>query len=106
MSPTPRKIDSARAAELYLSGLSLKQVAEELGVSKGGLHLRLRADGVPMRPTGGGTAKKIPVDDEVLVQLREQGLTGSAIAKRLGMNRWTVYSRLRLRRLSGGDRRA
>jgi len=100
MSTARRKIDSARAAELYASGLSLNQVAKILGVSKGGLHLRLRADGVPMHPTGAG-ATKIPVDDELLVQLRKQGMTGAAIAERLGMNVHT-YSRLRKRRLSSG----
>jgi len=94
MSTARRKIDSARAAELYASGLSLNQVAKILGVSKGGLHLRLRADGVLMHPTGAG-ATKIPVDDELLVQLRKQGMTGAAIAERLGMNVHPLYSRLR-----------
>ena len=53
-----------------------------------------------MRPTGGG-ASKIPVDDDVLVQLREKGLTGPAIGELLGMKVHTVYSRLRQRRSSG-----
>jgi len=47
------RLDSAKAAELYAAGCSLKQIGEELDASDGSIRNLLIRDGVPIRPRGG-----------------------------------------------------
>lgn len=42
-----------RLAERYLSGVALRSLATESGLSYGTVHLRLQQAGVTMRPVGG-----------------------------------------------------
>ena len=52
--PTRAKIDVARAAALYRSGLSLEAVAAQLGVTRSGLSLAFQRHGVQTRTISEG----------------------------------------------------
>lgn len=47
-----RKRDVAHAGEVYASGLTLEQVAEEMGVSYGKAHALVKESDVPIRARG------------------------------------------------------
>jgi transposase len=51
----PHAIRRAKVLALYRSGLSLRLVAKEVGVSFQAVHSMLRRIGVPLRSRGGNT---------------------------------------------------
>lgn len=67
------------AAELYQSGMTLKQVADVMGFTEGGIQLRLKQAGVPRRKPG--TPPK-PVDPG-MAQLRNEMLAARSAAARV-----------------------
>jgi predicted DNA-binding protein YlxM (UPF0122 family) len=51
--PTTRDVERMKA--MYAKGLTLRQIAEKLGVTHQAVHQQLTRAGVPMRPRGGNT---------------------------------------------------
>lgn len=101
-------VDAHRAAQLYRSGLTLAQVAAELGCSRSAVFRRLRRDGVPRRS---GTPPPHPAATADIVRLRDSGLTWSQVARLVGMtdqgvrSRYTTATRGRVRRAPGAQAR-
>ena len=76
-----RKIDSAGAAELYLAGMSLEQVAKVTGFTRGGVQLRLKRAGVAMRRRG--PQPTAAIDVELVARLRAEALAERAAAAQM-----------------------
>jgi predicted DNA-binding transcriptional regulator AlpA len=85
-------VDVERAAELYAKGWSLSQIGAELGVRWNVVHDHLRRAGGTMRPVGAPTH---PASTEVILDLRDQGLTWTEVAKRVDMTVSGTWSRYR-----------
>lgn len=92
--------DVARMVERYGQGLSLSQVAAELGVTKTTVWKHLRAAGVATRrPVAVGVST---LDQEIL-QLRRQGLIWREIGATIGMSTPGVHGRWRRLRAAGHE---
>lgn len=91
--PKPQKrIDVARAAELYASGLTQPEVAEQLGCDHGALSRALRRAGVVTRPSNsyrlGGDPARTPTESyrrefrrmRPLVRARSRGVCEAGIS--------------------------
>ena len=88
-------MDVKRAAELYAQGWTLSQIGAELGVRSNVVHDHLRRAGVTMRPVGAPTH---PASTQEILDLRDQGLTWTEVAKRVDMTvsgAWSRYRRAR-----------
>ena len=85
-------MDVERATELYAQGWTLSQIGAELGVRWNVVHDHLRRAGVTMRPVG---APAHPASTEVILDLRDQGLTWAEVAKRVDMTVSGAWSRYR-----------
>ena len=88
-------VDVERAADLYTQGWSLRQIGAELGISSTTVSEHLRRAGVTMR-RGGPSAH--PASTQLLVELRDQGLTWPEIAEQVDMTvsgAWSRYRRAR-----------
>jgi hypothetical protein len=82
-----RKVDVEKLKQLYMQGLPLTKIAEQLGVSRYAVYswsLRLR---LPKRERRG----RRKLDLEKFKQLCEQGLPSKLIAQQLGVSPTTVY---------------
>ena len=75
-------MDVKRAAELYAQGWTLSQIGAELGVQSNIVHDHLRRAGVTMRPVGAPTH---PASTQEILDLRDQGLTWTEVAKQVDM---------------------
>lgn len=53
-----REQNARDAAQLYAAGTSIRQIADQLGLSYGGTYNLLRYAGVKMRPRGGPRRKQ------------------------------------------------
>ena len=84
------RVDIDRATALYRSGMSLAEVAAELGMSPSGIDEQLRKAGVVMRRQG---APRMDVDDDWILQLRAEGLTWREISDTVGMTQSGVRTR-------------
>jgi hypothetical protein len=85
-------VDVERAAELYAEGWTLSQIGAELGVRSNVVHDHLRRAGVTMRPAGAPTH---PASTQKILDLRDQGLTWTEVAPRVGMTVSGAWSRYR-----------
>ena len=88
-------VDLERAADLYAQGWTLRQIGAEMGVTATTVSHQLRKAGVTMR-RGGPSAH--PASTQLIVELRDQGLTWPEIAEQVGMTvsgAWSRYQRAR-----------
>jgi hypothetical protein len=88
-------VDVKRAADLYSQGWTLRQIGAELGVHWGTVSPQLQRAGVTMR-RGGPSAH--PASTQLIVELRDQGLTWNEVAEQVGMTvsgAWSRYRRAR-----------
>ena len=69
-----------KAIGLYQSGLSFKEISEQLKVSTGSLCRHFKKHGVTVRNNGG----KYPVDVDAAQKLYDEGLSLREVARRLG----------------------
>jgi hypothetical protein len=81
-------VEVKRAAELYAQGWSLRQIGAELGVRWTAVNDQLHRAGVTMR-RGGPPAH--PASTQKIMELRDQGLTWTEVAKQVDM---TVFWRM------------
>ena len=85
-------MDVERAAELYAQGWTLSEIGAELSVQSNIVHDHLRRAGVTMRPVGAPTH---PASTEEILDLLDQGLTWTEVAKRVDMTVSGAWSRYR-----------
>jgi len=88
-------VDVKRAAHLYVQGKTLRQIGDEQGVSSTTVSHHLRRAGVTMR-RGGASAH--PASTQQILELRDQGLSWSEVAKQVEMTvsgAWSRYRRAR-----------
>jgi hypothetical protein len=85
-------VDVKRAADLYAQGRTLRQIGAELGVPWTAVGQQLRQAGVTMR-RGGPSAHAASTDQ--ILELRDQDLSWTKIAKQVGMTRSGAWSRHR-----------
>jgi Sigma-70, region 4 len=88
-------VDVNCAADLYSQGRTLRQIGAELGVHWSTVGQQLRSAGVIMR-RGGPSVH--PASTQLIVELRDQGLTWPEIAEQVGMTvsgAWSRYRRAR-----------
>lgn len=81
-------LDANYLAELYNSGVEVKELAERFNVGKTTIRRRLDSVGVIMR----GRKKKI--DISLMVSLYNAGSSVNALSKRFDVDRRTIYKRL------------
>jgi hypothetical protein len=85
-------VDVKRAADLYGQDWTLRQIAAELGVHWSTVSQQLQSAGVTLR-RGGPSAH--PASTQLIVELRDQGLTWPQIAEQVGMTVSGAWSRYR-----------
>lgn len=90
-------LDLGEATRLYESGLTLRQVAQRVGWSYGGLHSRFAEAGVPMRPRGGCVSPERLIRNrlgdhvaEVVARAR-QGERVADLARQAGVSPTSLY---------------
>jgi hypothetical protein len=76
-------VDVDRAVELYTAGWTLRRIGAEFGVDHRTVAVRLHRAGVPMRRGG---PPRYEVDTQRILDLRDQGLTMTAVAAEVGMS--------------------
>jgi transposase-like protein len=72
--------------------LSVAEIAEKLDVSRHALRSTLCRLGIEIRGRGGPNNKKLAITDELVEEIRVDGI--AAVAKKLGLSYTTVYKRL------------
>jgi transposase-like protein len=77
--------------ELYLSGLSLRDISTYVGVSSGTIARELKKQKVTLRPSGG----KVTFDPQIAIDLWKQEYTLEQIGEKLGVNRTAIYEQLK-----------
>lgn len=85
--------------KMYQEGYSSTLIAEKFNVSKIGVICRLRALGIishKRRENAFNSGKSYKKYDKELIELYSQGMSLEAVGRKLGINRNTVYSRLKL----------
>jgi hypothetical protein len=86
--------EEAMWTELYdRQKLSIAQLATRLGLSRNAVRIELAKRGVHVRGRGGANNAKLTLTNEVLEEIRQEGVM--AVAKRMGLNYTTMYKRLR-----------
>jgi hypothetical protein len=85
-------VDVKRAAELYAQGWALSEIGAELDVRSNVVHDHLRRAGVTMRRVGAPTH---PASTQEILDLRDQGLTWTEVAKQVDMTVSGAWSRYR-----------
>lgn len=79
--------------DLYVTqGLSISQLIIRLGISRNTIRARLEKHGIPIRSRGGANNQKLEITDELINEIRDEGIT--PVAKRLGLSYTTIYKRL------------
>jgi AraC-like DNA-binding protein len=89
-------VDVKRAADLYAQGWTLRWIAAKFGLTETTVCDQLRRTGVTMR-RGGPQAH--PASTQQILELRDQGLTWTEVAKQVDMTVSGVWSRYRRARL-------
>lgn len=89
---------TAKAIELYNSGLSMNQIASRFGFGFSTVQRHLKESGIPLRGKGryritGTEASKDALDGRIL-ELHKQGLSDYEIAPLVGVSRFVVNYRL------------
>jgi hypothetical protein len=84
-------VDIQRATDLYNQGWTLRQIAAELSLTETTVSDQLRRAGVTMRRGAPGH----PASTEQILELRDQGLTWSEVAKQVDMTVSGAWSRYR-----------
>lgn len=92
MTPAEREALTQRAVELYRSGMTITQTAALLGRKYDWVRERLIRAGEPRRRRG---PPSLPVEDQLIVDLRAQGLAVVDVAAMVGMSEGNAYWRLR-----------
>jgi hypothetical protein len=85
-------VDVKRAAELYAQGWTLSETGAERCVQSNIVHDHLRRAGVTMRPVGAHTH---PTSTQEILDMRDQGLTWTEVARRVDMTVSGAWSRYR-----------
>jgi DNA-directed RNA polymerase specialized sigma24 family protein len=88
-------VDVKRAADLYAQGWTLRQIGAELGVHWSTVGQQLQRAGITMRRGG---SSPHPASTQLIVELRDQGLTWPEIAEQVDMTvsgAWSRYRRAR-----------
>jgi hypothetical protein len=85
-------VDVKRAADVYAQGQSLRQIGAALGVPWTAVGHQLRSAGVPMRRS---SPPAHPASTDQTVELRDQGLTWTEVAKQVDMTVSGAWSRHR-----------
>ena len=86
-----RKFTDAELKRLHKTGITFKEIAEELGCSR--LIVGKHAKRLGLKPPP-GRGRPCTFTDEQLKQLYERGLNGLQMAEELGVSPSTVYNRL------------
>jgi DNA-directed RNA polymerase specialized sigma24 family protein len=89
------RVDVKRAADLYRKGRSLRQIGDEMGVSRTTVSEQLRQAGVTMRRSG-PTAH--PASTDQILELRDQDQSWTEVAEEVDMTAsgaWRRYRRAR-----------
>jgi DNA-directed RNA polymerase specialized sigma24 family protein len=76
--------------KLYLSGLGIAAIAQQVGCHESTVLRRLRRDGIRLRPAG----CRLRFETLSIVRLYTDGLTAREIAERLGCSKTTATNRL------------
>ncbi|MFQ5840101.1 MAG: MucR family transcriptional regulator [Candidatus Methylomirabilales bacterium] len=104
-NPPNRKVTDEELLTLLGQGLTYNAIAEPKGIAPTAIQKRvrrLRARGVPIvRPKLRPNRPNRKITDEELIQLRAQGLTNRAIAKRKGVVSSAISLRLKKLRARG-----
>jgi hypothetical protein len=85
-------VDVERAADLYAQGWTLRQVGAELGVRWSTVSQQLQSAGITMRSGGPPTR---PASTQQILELHDQGLTLTEVAKQVDMTVSGVWGRYR-----------
>lgn len=85
--------------DLYVTKhLSIAQIETKLDVSRNVIKEQLLKAGIPKRKPGGPNNAKVVLTQELLDEIRKDGVR--AVADRLKLSYTTLYKRLRLRKIS------
>ena len=78
---------------------SLKEIGRLYGVSPGLVHYYLKKAGIKIRPTGRPKGKSLTKEalarQQEVKELKKEGLTNSAIGRKLGLSRQYIWLLLR-----------
>lgn len=85
-------VTGERCQELYLQGMSTREIGKQFGVSSPVVERRLKEVGCQMRPSG--RARQLDITTARCWELYSQGLSLRAVASALGCNSTLVYKRL------------
>ena len=82
------KIDKKQVKSLYHSGMNMRQVAEELGVSNSDICQFMIKHNINARPSGSSARgyKRVKLDKEQVATMCESGMSQSKIGKALGVS--------------------
>ena len=103
------KIDKKQVKSLYHSGMNMRQVAEELGVSNSDICQFMIKHNINARPSGSSARgdKRVKLDKEQVATMCESGMSQSKIGKALGvsnvciclfMKKHNIQTRTKIRR--------
>ena len=82
------KIDKKQVKSLYHSGMNMRQVAEELGVSNSDICQFMIKHNINARPSGSRACgdKRVKLDKEQVKSMYESGMSQLKIGKALGVS--------------------
>ena len=93
-----KQLDDDKIKQMYQDGLSSYKIGKQLCVSHKTIIDRLEAMGIERRPAHGEYIPKgvaIPLDNDKIKQMYQDGLSSFDIGKQLGVNQKTILKRLR-----------
>lgn len=91
--------------DLYITkDLSITDIARKLNVSRNVVRAALARTNIPPRKRGGPNNSRLVMTEELLEEVKKNGVM--AVARRLGLDYSTLYKRLRLRGISVKSLRA
>jgi transposase len=83
-------LDKKQVKNLYHSGMNMRQVAEELGVSNSDICQFMIKYNINSRPSGskasGDGSKRVKLDKEQIISMYESGMSQAKIGKALGVS--------------------
>jgi len=80
-------IDKKQVMSLYHSGMNMRQVAEELGVSNSDICQFMIKHNIKARPSGSkANGERVKLDKEQVATMCESGMSQSKIGKTLGVS--------------------
>lgn len=85
--------EAAMWTDYYVTkGLSVSQLAKRLDVSRNTIRDSLDRCGITIRGRGGPNNQKLDITDELVEEIRRDGIT--KVAKKLGLSYTTLYKRI------------